>query len=140
VSPRTRPDQVYLGPPCRHGHSGERYTATGKCTECQRSQLLARYRAFQKQRGATEPQRAAKARATARRLGREFYIGMPCRAAGHRKHFTATACCAECPPRHRLRLHELSAKERARVLKIHRDRGRRATRALQVLKELGLRI
>jgi hypothetical protein len=134
------PPATFEGLPCRRAGHTERYRSTGKCVACQRSHLMRRHRAFQKLRGLTEPQRAAKARAKARRLGREFYIGMPCRAGGHRKHFTATACCAECPPRHRPRLHELSAKERERVLKIHRDRGRRATRALQVLKELGLRL
>jgi hypothetical protein len=135
-----KPPETFIGKPCRAAGHTERYLTTGKCVQCQRGHLIRRYRVLQKQRGSTEPQRAAKARATARRLGREFYIGMPCRAAGHRKHFTATACCAECPPRHRPRLHELSAKERARVLKIHRDRGRRATRALAVLRELGLRL
>jgi hypothetical protein len=37
-------------------------------------------------------------------------------------------------------LHELPQKEHARILKVARDRSRRASKALAVLRELGLRL
>lgn len=29
--------KIYVGKPCKHGHSGERYVSTRACTECQRA-------------------------------------------------------------------------------------------------------
>jgi hypothetical protein len=141
MSPRTKPDQVYLGQPCRNGHSDERYKANGKCVACHRERLTARHRAFQKRRGPTKPELAAKARAKARKAGRTFYKGQPCKYGHSGKHLVSTAMCAhpDCVRRYRHPpLHELPRREHERLLRVARDRSRRATRALQVLKELGL--
>lgn len=34
----------YKGSPCWRGHSGERYTSTGGCTECSKEQALERHK------------------------------------------------------------------------------------------------
>ena len=136
-----RSPKTHVGRPCRRGHT-ERY-ASGKCRTCAVERLTASYRAFQKRRGPTKPQRAAKARAQARKIGRTTYQGQPCKYGHSGKRLVSTAMCAhpDCVRRYRHPpLHELPRKERERVLQQARDRGRRATRALQVLKELGLRL
>jgi hypothetical protein len=36
-------DKTYLGKPCRHGHTGIRYTANAGCVECVRRKALHRH-------------------------------------------------------------------------------------------------
>jgi hypothetical protein len=134
-----RSPKTHVGRPCRRGHT-ERY-ADGKCRTCAVERQTEHYRRLQQRRGPTKPERAAKARANARKAKRTFYRGQPCRHGHSGKRYVNTAMCAhpDCvrlyrhPP-----LHTLSREKRAHILKVARDRDRRGRRALAVLKELGL--
>lgn len=42
-----KPAQTFQGRPCIHGHSGVRFTSSGKCVACTYEQELRRYRAQQ---------------------------------------------------------------------------------------------
>ena len=68
--------KTHVGRPCRRAGHTERY-ADGKCRTCAVERLTENYWAYQKRRGLSEPQKAAKARAKARKLGREIYYGCP---------------------------------------------------------------
>jgi hypothetical protein len=138
---KPNPANRYMGKPCSRGHSGERYLSSRKCCECQREQLHAAYRAFQKRRGLTKPERAALARDKARAVGKLFFFGQPCRKAGHNgKRHTSTGACWYCGWARRPSLRTLPRKDHEHILRLQRERGRRATRALRVLRELGLRL
>jgi hypothetical protein len=135
-----KPPETFIGRPCRRAGHTERY-ADGKCRTCAVERQTALYRVYQKRRGPTKPELAAKARAKARAAGRTFYRGQPCKYGHDGKRYVNTAMCAhpDCvalyrhPP-----LHTLSREKRAHILKVARDRDRRGRRALAVLKELGL--
>jgi hypothetical protein len=140
---KPNPKNPYMGRPCARGHSGERYRADGRCCECANLRQALRYRKFQKKRGPTKPERAGLAREKARRAGRTFYRGQKCKYGHEGKRFVNTAMCAhpDCVRRYRHPpLHELPRKEHERILREHRERGRRASKALAVLRELGLRL
>ena len=91
----------------------------------------------------TKRQRARAARDKARRLGKMHFVGQICKR-GHVVHvrgkrgsrrWVSTGICVRCD---QLRRAEMSPAARTRERKAHAAYGRRCTRALKVLRELGL--
>jgi hypothetical protein len=123
--------------PCRNGHTGERYR-DGRCVTCCRLRMKRRYRKWRKANPSVR-EAARKAREKAAAAGKLFYKGLPCRKKAHDgKRHVSTKLCFHCGWPERPSLHELPRREHERILKGARERSRRASRALAVLKELGL--
>jgi hypothetical protein len=123
----------FRGAVCKRNpeHGDLRYRSDNSCVVCSRERVRKSARA----RGHKPTgKHRTKARKRAIRAGKNIYLGSPCRICGERLRYLSGSCVA-CKRRERER--ETPA-ARARRLKRGSDYGKRAVRALKVLKELGM--
>jgi hypothetical protein len=122
---------TFQGKVCRRHPqlAGLRYRSSERCLLCQREKLAA-------QRRAAGMKERTQARKKARARGDLHYKSdHPC-ARGHRGlRLTSSGQCLESA---RFRYARMKPRQRARLLQRQRERDRRGTRAMRVLKELGL--
>lgn len=80
--------RYFTGVPCKRGHFDERRTSNGSCVECVSPRFHER----------CEANREAKANLEAARArGDSYFVGAPCRRAGHtRRYVSGSHACVEC--------------------------------------------
>jgi hypothetical protein len=123
----------FYGEVCRRHpeEAGLRYRSDNSCVVCSRERVK---RSARRRGHRPTGRHRTQARKRAIKAGRNTYLGTACKVCKNRRRYLSGSCVA-CKRREREAETPL---QRARRLKRVSDYGKRAVRALKILKELGL--